>query len=410
MDRHANNHKTKKRMKCSFCGKNEASIILCNNTLSTESANKPLCLLHYYTTRACRLNTTSNKIRTLGNGSELERQKVKVQNLFMEAFDELRKEIAEESVKPSSSSLFRATRTMGQPSRQLLSEKDPLSALFDAPRRRQPLKQKTKQQIQQRPKIITNGKGSEETIDRPTKMSVVKNGATTASRTNFMPRVTVTKHQQLHTTQSQPLPTVSPRTPRLQWQNKLTQLNPSAAESDTNVDSEGGFIRDIQLPKKLLQHQKRQQEDVVKNICVTPYRSKTDVEDLATTTTTVTPHRKSLGVSEYQRQSNPYKRRKTATKSIWSRAIDENIGEHSCSDNLVDFDNEESNGINSTMKASTPCPSCKSDNAVCDGNTMTCRYDDVPKAETWGRKDRSDVALMKCRCLDCGRVWNEDGA
>mmetsp|Transcript_58574 Transcript_58574/g.174398 ORF Transcript_58574/g.174398 Transcript_58574/m.174398 type:complete len:273 (-) Transcript_58574:181-999(-) len=98
------------RLKCSFCGTNEAAVVL------ESLVKKPLCLVHYYTTRVVRMDPA--KVRHMGDGSELRKQLPAVQSLFSEAFTDLKKDIAEESARAFA-----------------VSGSDPLAMLHDARRK-----------------------------------------------------------------------------------------------------------------------------------------------------------------------------------------------------------------------------------------------------------------------------------
>jgi len=80
---------------CSFCGDTNAAVLITGQLL-----DKPLCLLHYYTTRAAR-SFPESRVTTIGNGRELQLQLPLVQSIFSEAFTELKHEISEEIARQS---------------------------------------------------------------------------------------------------------------------------------------------------------------------------------------------------------------------------------------------------------------------------------------------------------------------
>lgn len=80
--------------KCSYCLASNAAVIV------GAIAEKPLCLLHYHTTRAIRTITGTSKVKQIGNnGFVLQQQLPNVQELFAEAYVELQKEIEEENAR-----------------------------------------------------------------------------------------------------------------------------------------------------------------------------------------------------------------------------------------------------------------------------------------------------------------------
>lgn len=97
---------------CSFCQIEPAAVsVMKALTKDIQS----FCLLHYYTTRACRTDPSKT---TVVNEDEMKRQIPYIQELFSDAFTELQKEIAIESA-----------RSMNE---MLKNTNDPLSILTDS--------------------------------------------------------------------------------------------------------------------------------------------------------------------------------------------------------------------------------------------------------------------------------------
>jgi len=78
---------------CSFCESEAAAICISKSLTKTKI---PLCLVHYYTTRSCRIDP--QKVSVIEE-EEVKSQLPYVQDLFSEAFTELQKEIATESAR-----------------------------------------------------------------------------------------------------------------------------------------------------------------------------------------------------------------------------------------------------------------------------------------------------------------------
>mmetsp|Transcript_24787 Transcript_24787/g.42184 ORF Transcript_24787/g.42184 Transcript_24787/m.42184 type:complete len:116 (-) Transcript_24787:132-479(-) len=114
--------------------------------------------------------------------------------------------------------------------------------------------------------------------------------------------------------------------------------------------------------------------------------------------------------------NNPYRKRKKPS-SIWHQILDSNDATSKSSYNSDDkkpkakrnWDDMEKEMIESfnTNAASKYCTSCKSTNIEIVGNS-TSRNSDMTKGEVWGMKDRGETVVERCRCLNCGRIWNED--
>ena len=95
--------------------------------------------------------------------------------------------------------------------------------------------------------------------------------------------------------------------------------------------------------------------------------------------------------SSYQLSSdqNLSAKRKPSRKSIWKLAME-----------------LPSNAEAVTMECRTTC-SCGSKSILTSGN-FTSRAHEVPKAETWGFKDRCDEVVVRYQCETCGKSWNEE--
>ena len=84
-------------------------------------------------------------------------------------------------------------------------------------------------------------------------------------------------------------------------------------------------------------------------------------------------------------------------KSIWNLAMDKSIISTPVS-------NEQK--ITDLANDGTKCD-CGSDKVECQGN-ITCRNNDIHKAETWGVKRDVDQIITRYRCLSCAKVWNQE--
>ncbi len=98
-ERKLKNVKTKKQTStshCCFCNSSQQVV-----SVQKSFTSKSYCLLHYYTSKACRIDV--GKIHVIedreGTGGELITQLPFVQNMFSEAFIELQNEIKDESTK-----------------------------------------------------------------------------------------------------------------------------------------------------------------------------------------------------------------------------------------------------------------------------------------------------------------------
>ena len=160
------------------------------------------------------------------------------------------------------------------------------------------------------------------------------------------------------------------------WHRRRSKMVPPKRTTTTNYNSnihtEGGFLRPTPLPQRLLlkrQQQVAKQQELEKRM---------------------------------QRATDLTKKRKPDRTIIWNQVS-------SSSSAAAANDNSTINNapIEATPEESNPtCSSCHSRNVMQIGN-LTSRNGDMAKAETWGSKDRGDEVLGHYQCQDCGKVWNE---
>ena len=307
------------------------------------ASSQCFCLLHYYTTGVhndtSSREQTSNKKNQAAAGSSkknkktsllvdndrLNRQLPKVQEIFAEAFVELRAEIGEESARAFQKSS---------------NADDPLAGL------------------------LADGDGP--------------------SSFKSMPSQSMKKYSR---TSSKRKPTDSQR----------------AGSKD-----DGGFIREAILSEKLqkLQHP---------NVNLEHYSPNSKRGN--NITTSLPTH--NINQMDTTVVNNPYRKRKK-TSSIWHQILDSDATKDKSDGgkkpkakrNWDDMEKEMIRNITSSSNASNTlpsklCTSCKSTNIEIIGNS-TSRNSDMTKGEVWGMKDRGETVVERCRCLNCGRIWNDD--
>jgi len=168
-----------------------------------------------------------------------------------------------------------------------------------------------------------------------------------------------------------------------------------SSANNHNSETEGGFIRETVLPEKL---RKLQNPNI-------------NLPNIANEKPPAPTYHRS---SENDTMNNPYRKRKK-TSSIWHQILDSNSTDNmndkkpKAKRNWDDMEKQMMQNItssNSTVARKT-CTSCKSTNIEIVGSN-TSRNCDMTKGEVWGMKDRGELVVERCRCLSCGRIWNED--
>jgi len=166
---------------------------------------------------------------------------------------------------------------------------------------------------------------------------------------------------------------------------------------------EGGFIRETVLPERLRKLQNPPKYEgfasTNSNIASTAaYNKKRSASKVDATAT-------------QQKPSNPYQRKPPI--NIWSQIVDsKNDGIHRKEQTKMkweDIEKEMTRDITSGNNASSKRCTCGSTEVEISGN-VTSKNNDMTKGEVWGMKDRSETVMERCRCLVCGKIWNdEDG-
>jgi hypothetical protein len=179
--------------------------------------------------------------------------------------------------------------------------------------------------------------------------------------------------------------------------NKKRRKRPpslSPAAKLPNDKNEGGFIRDVPLPERLL---RTQQEQAKVQAALTLRMNRA----AAKTTAAVDAPRRSKDIT---------KRRKTSRKSVWNVVMDadEDAKTNPGKDGLFDTSNSVSLQPlpDLSLNHGVVCKCGSKDVEMLGSNTS--RSQDAAKAETWGNKDRADEIVTRFSCGKCGMTWNEE--
>lgn len=186
---------------------------------------------------------------------------------------------------------------------------------------------------------------------------------------------------------------------------RRTLTKPSQRKEREDIHTEGGFIREAALPEKFRKLQ-------------TPNNSL----DIPHSNNKHTAIRNQYQMKAANRmQSNPYQRKQAPRVSVWNQVLDSNNqskrNNNEATNNTTknttweDMEKEMIQNITSSTSnndntSAFKCSSCKSTNIELSGN-ITSRNNDMMKGEVWGMKDREAV-VQRCRCLNCGKIWNEE--
>jgi len=155
---------------------------------------------------------------------------------------------------------------------------------------------------------------------------------------------------------------------------KIRKVRNEEDDGDVGSDGGGGFLQQVHSKEvKLMQDQARRIERAAKE-----------------------------SIHTLKVKQNPYKRRKTSSKSSWHLVLNGKGKSTSLnggtSTGKIDF-------LSASVKGIT-C-SCGSQNIELCGN-VTNRNDQVSKADTWGFKRNDDDVSAIVRCTNCDKTWKEE--
>jgi len=167
---------------------------------------------------------------------------------------------------------------------------------------------------------------------------------------------------------------------------------PSARDAaSSSSKGGGGFLRPVPIPERLRKTQQQQ--------------AKIQAEQTARMNQAASA--KSI--------VDTSKRRKVSRRSIWNSVMDQQEDDTTAGSTLASSSTTTKNNTsvpNNTfreidLRVEGVLCSCGSTN-IMDIGSVTSR-NQCSKEEVWGGKDRIDEVVLKYRCNDCGKVWQESG-
>ena len=168
----------------------------------------------------------------------------------------------------------------------------------------------------------------------------------------------------------------------------------------TNDDSEGGFLRDRDLPEEFSRLQRPEKLET--------YARKMHGAERAAPSQANRPSAGAPATKE-----NPYRRRKRPRQNLWNQVLDSQAPDqrHGKGVPKMNFDQMERAMIDDITDSAggdgrLQCPSCGG-SSIEVRSGVTSKNNDMSKGEVWGRKE-TDPVVERCCCRDCGKAWNVD--
>ena len=171
---------------------------------------------------------------------------------------------------------------------------------------------------------------------------------------------------------------------------------PSKRKSD-KYELEGGFIREAVLPERL-----RKLQNPLK------YDGFASVHDSNNVSAAKSMTRNDAIATQQQPSRNPYQRKPPT--NIWNQIVDSIDGiprKERAKMKWEDVEKEMTRDITSGNSASSKKCTCGSCDVEISGK-VTSRNTEMMRGEVWGMKNRSEIVVERCRCLECGKTWNDE--
>lgn len=168
--------------------------------------------------------------------------------------------------------------------------------------------------------------------------------------------------------------------------------------------SDGGFLRDISIPERLLKMKEKQallqqQHTIVRSQGT--YGTATRSEEVGRNP--ISGGGNMFGMAATNKAKLLNQRRKGSRKSIWNLVMDhgpDGKAPIQAQSHMVSTQDD-----NDALSGDATCK-CGSQNVRNFGN-VTSRNQDMRKGEIWGT-DRGNEVITRYQCNKCGRTWNEE--
>ena len=168
-----------------------------------------------------------------------------------------------------------------------------------------------------------------------------------------------------------------------------------------NTSPEGGFLRHVPIPERIVQVQ-QQQIQHQKELIARMNRQSTDMNVGPTSNKSATSSKKSDSTDVTQR-------RKPTRSNVWNIISQEDRKNATATTTAL------TNHLSTVVVSDHTGQQHHDTSMVCScGSTSvevlssnTNKSQDMTKAETWGNKDRHDEIINRYMCHHCGKSWNE---
>jgi hypothetical protein len=174
--------------------------------------------------------------------------------------------------------------------------------------------------------------------------------------------------------------------------------------------TDGGFLRDVSLPERLLKMQEQQarlqREQISRMNLGTSGDGMGKPEEALRRNARRGSGNMSPSVGTAKSRTNPNQRRKGSRKSIWNLAMDQGPDAKASVQVPSYKDVTDGDGDGTGLSSGGTC-NCGSEDVLNLGN-VTSRNQDVRKGEIWGT-DRGNDVITRFQCNKCGKTWNEEG-
>mmetsp|Transcript_5533 Transcript_5533/g.11320 ORF Transcript_5533/g.11320 Transcript_5533/m.11320 type:complete len:300 (-) Transcript_5533:2-901(-) len=185
------------------------------------------------------------------------------------------------------------------------------------------------------------------------------------------------------------------------WQHNATKKNVDGLENRSDKSGSGGVPVAVSKSSANLYSKTAGTSTPSNPYNTTKRRNRTSTWNQVLNTTSPINGHDNDGDGDLSGRDQPNKKSKKTSWEEMEKQMIRNITSTSTSASCNSNDN------NAVIASGPKCTSCASTNIESHGN-ITSRNNAVRKGEVWGMKDRGEMVVERYRCLNCGKVWNEE--
>ena len=177
-----------------------------------------------------------------------------------------------------------------------------------------------------------------------------------------------------------------------------------------NPFPEGGFLRHVPTPERIIQVQQQQvqqQQELIARMNQSSASNSTNQNDVDPESIRIATNDKSKTSSHSTKTTDVTQRRKPSRANVWTVISQEDRKQAATTMTVRPTTESTDNEVVVPQYDTSVVCTCGSTATVEVLSSNTNKSQDMTKAETWGNKDRHDEIINRYLCHHCGKSWND---